>query len=281
MEIADFRRAAKSMQGSADLGAQLFCTLLRALGVEARLVTSLQPLGFAAAAEIATPQKKSNGKVTVYANASDDEQDSGHAAPANPNTTSPTPLRRIGRIGQSRATTNTTADLGKPPPSLANRPKRVQRPAHPIFWVEAFDEATQKWITVDPIATKSVNKPAQIEPALIDAENGMAYVIAFEEDGTAKDVTRRYAKAYNAKTRRLRVESTEGGQQWMKRALRPLRKYRVQVELPINPSRLDANNRRTEIRSRMLTWQREKRPRECHAMCRTSKTTHTMLWSDI
>lgn len=217
------------MQGSADLGAQLFCTLLRALGVEARLVVSLQPLGFAAAAEIATPQKKSDGKVTVYANASDDEQESGQAAPANANTTSPTPLRRIGRIGQSRATTSTASDLGKPPPALVNKLRRVRRPAHPVFWVEAFDEATQKWIAVDPMATKSVNKPAQLEPAFNDAENSMAYVIAYEEDGTAKDVTRRYTKAYNAKTRRLRVESTVGGHQWMKRALRPLRRYRVQV----------------------------------------------------
>ncbi|TID20665.1 Rad4-domain-containing protein [Venturia nashicola] len=228
LEIADFRRAARSMEGSADLGAQLFCTLLRALGVEARLVASLQPLGFAAVAEIPTPRKKSNVKVTVYANASDDEQDSGHAAAADANTSSPTPRRRIGRIGQSRATTNTAADLGKPPPALVNRSKRVQRPAHPVFWVEAFDEATQKWIAVDPMATKSVNKPAQIEPAFNDAENSMAYAIAFEEDGTAKDLTRRYAKAYNAKTRRLRVESTEGGQQWMKRTLKPLKKHRVQ-----------------------------------------------------
>lgn len=229
LEIRDFRAAAKSMQGSADLGAQLFCTLLRALGVEARLVASLQPLGFAAAAEVATPQKKSDGKIIVYANASNDEQESGKAALTKAETTSPTPLRRIGRIGQSRATTNKAADLGKPPPGLSSRPKRIQRPAHPVFWVEAFDEATEKWITVDPMATKSVNKPAQIEPAFNDAENAMAYVIASEDDGTVRDVTRRYAKAYNAKTRRLRVESTEGGQHWMKRALRPLRKYRVQV----------------------------------------------------
>ncbi|KAE9966466.1 hypothetical protein EG328_008899 [Venturia inaequalis] len=228
LEIGDFRRAARSMQGSADLGAQLFCALLRALGVEARLVASLQPLGFAAVAEIATPQKKSNGKVTVYANASDDERGSGHATSAHSKTTSPSPLRRIGRIGHSRATINTAADLGKPPPALVNRPKRVQRPAHPVFWVEAFDDATQKWIAVDPMATKSVNNPARIEPAFNDVENSMAYVIAFQEDGTAKDVTRRYAKAYNAKTRRLRVESTEGGQNWMRHALRPLRKYRVQ-----------------------------------------------------
>lgn len=238
LELADFRRAATSMQGSADLGAQLFCTLLRALGVEARLVTSLQPLGFAAAAELATPQKKSNGKITMYANASDEEQDSPHPAADGASTASPTPLRRIGRIGQSRAAANAPADLGKPPPVLLAKLKRVQRPAHPIFWVEAFDDATQKWIAVDPMATKSVNRPAQIEPAFNDPQNSMSYVVAFEEHGTAKDVTRRYAKAYNAKTRKLRVESTEGGQQWLRRALKPFRKYRLQVCTPTTVPRL-------------------------------------------
>ena len=48
----------------------------------------------------------------------------------------------------------------------------------------------------------------------------MTYVIAFDEDGSAKDVTRRYAKAYNAKTRRGRVESTKGGEKWLRRVLR-------------------------------------------------------------
>jgi xeroderma pigmentosum group C-complementing protein len=197
--------------------------------VETRLVSSLQPLGFAAAAELATPQKKLDQKITVYANESEEELDSHKPASNSANTTSPTPLRRIGRIGQSRATANAPTDLGKPPPALVIKTKRVQRPAHPVFWVEAFDSAIQKWIAVDPIATKSVNRPAQIEPAFNDPQNSMSYVIAFEEDGTAKDVTRRYTKAYNAKTRKLRVDSTESGQQWLRRALKPFRKYRLQV----------------------------------------------------
>ena len=36
------------MKGSRDLGAQLYCTLLRSAGVEARLVCSLQVLSFTA-----------------------------------------------------------------------------------------------------------------------------------------------------------------------------------------------------------------------------------------
>ena len=52
----------------------------------------------------------------------------------------------------------------------------------------------------------------------------MSYVIAFEEDGSARDVTRRYVKAPNAKTRKLRVESTKGGTRWWKQAMRLYRR---------------------------------------------------------
>ena len=52
----------------------------------------------------------------------------------------------------------------------------------------------------------------------------MSYVVAFEEDGSARDITRRYAKAYNAKTRRDRVEVTPGGERWWRRVMRTYRR---------------------------------------------------------
>lgn len=54
----DFLSAAKELTGSRDLGAQLFCALLRAAGVDARLVCSLQPLEFRAVEKASTPQRK-------------------------------------------------------------------------------------------------------------------------------------------------------------------------------------------------------------------------------
>lgn len=53
----------------------------------------------------------------------------------------------------------------------------------------------------------------------------MTYVVAFNLDGTAVDVTRRYAKAYNSKTRRLRIDgvspsSTAKGERWWRKVLR-------------------------------------------------------------
>jgi hypothetical protein len=87
-----------------------------------------------------------------------------------------------------------------------------------VFWVEAFDNATQQWIAVDPLVTQTIGKPLKLEPPANDLKNSMIYVVAFEEDGFAKDVTRRYCKAYNAKTRKYRVEISKGGERWWRRA---------------------------------------------------------------
>lgn len=80
--------------------------------------------------------------------------------------------------------------------------------------MEAFNDAVQKWIPVDPIVTKTVAKPTKFEPPANDRYNSMSYVVAFEDDASARDVTRRYAKSYNAKTIRNRVESTKAGDRW-------------------------------------------------------------------
>lgn len=95
---------------------------------------------------------------------------------------------------------------------------------YPVFWVEAFNPAYDKWIAVDPAATNTVAKSIKLEPPASYDPNQLSYVVAVEEDGTMRDVTYRYAHAYNAKTRRLRVESIEGGERWWKAALKPFRR---------------------------------------------------------
>jgi xeroderma pigmentosum group C-complementing protein len=47
----------------------------------------------------------------------------------------------------------------------------------------------------------------------------MSYVVAFEDDASARDVTRRYTKAFNGKTRKYRVENTRSGEKWWNDAL--------------------------------------------------------------
>lgn len=109
----------------------------------------------------------------------------------------------------------------------APKTKRIKESPYPVYWVEAFDEATQKWIPVDPLVTKSVAKPSKLEPPASDPKNQLSYVVAFEDDGTARDVTRRYAKAYNAKTRKERVEVTNGGEKWWRRVMRMYRRDHI------------------------------------------------------
>jgi xeroderma pigmentosum group C-complementing protein len=109
-----------------------------------------------------------------------------------------------------------------PPARIPPKPKRkvIQESPYPVFWVEVFDEAHQKWFPVDPLVTESIEKPRAFEPPSNDRENSMSYVIAFEAEGCARDVTKRYTKAYNAKTRKNRVESTPGGERWWRRTMR-------------------------------------------------------------
>lgn len=176
LDKAEFRKAASSLKGSRDVGAQLSCALLRSVGVDARLVCSLQPLPFL----------------------------TGGPTLPKPRQTKPASSMR-----QSRAET-------------------IKESPHPVYWVEILDVGHQKWQPVDVLVTGTHFRPTKLEPPANDPRNTLSYVIAFEEDGTAKDVTRRYAKAYNSKTRRMRIDgpvvpsSMEGAKWWRK----VMRRYR-------------------------------------------------------
>jgi len=108
---------------------------------------------------------------------------------------------------------------------------------YPVYWVEAWNVASQGWVPVDPLVLNKVGLASRFEPPQADLDNSMSYVAAFEEgnilsllcsgagtEGTAeghvKDVTRRYANNYNAKTRKLRLNATKGGEMWWLNLLR-------------------------------------------------------------
>ena len=232
LEKSDFCKSAVTLEASRDVGAQIFCTLLRAAGAETRLVCSLQVLPLAPAVKNPTSSlnpghpfdfpPSENNNDDVESDFDDDEHDSKSAA-------NPTIIRRSGltsRIGRSALPARSSP---KPSPRPSKRPGgMVRESSFPVFWVEVFDAAYQKWIPVDPLVTKTIAKPSKFEPPASDAGNTMSYVIAFQEDGSAVDVTKRYAKAYNAKTRRSRVESTKAGDKWWKRVMRMYRRgYRL------------------------------------------------------
>ena len=212
MDRDDFKHASRRKIGSRDIGAQLFCALLRSVAVDARLVFSLQPLPFSGVAKGVTPEKPKPKYIyasNLHGPSSGEGFETMDDGPHFLN-----PRRRIGQpdLGGSRASAP-----ARPP--VLQKKKIVDSP-YPIFWVEAFNEATQKWIALDPIVRHTINKPKTgFEPPASDRLNSMSYVIAFEEDGTARDVTLRYARHYNAKTRKMRIESTKGGVQWWDKAM--------------------------------------------------------------
>ncbi|KAK5136788.1 hypothetical protein LTR08_002084 [Meristemomyces frigidus] len=225
MDRADFIKAAKRLQGSQDTGNQLFCAMLRSVGIEARLVCSLQPLPFTSTpAKISTPLRKKPFKPTVLAIASDTDPDKSEASASDASVLS---SRSIGKVPSIRRRLGqpsfASPSVPKPPPTQKKK-HPIRKLAYPIFWTEAFNPAHQKWIPLDPIVTNTLNKPAKLEPPSSYPHNQLSYVLAFEADGVAKDVTRRYAKAFNAKTRRQRVEATANGASWLKRALRIFRR---------------------------------------------------------
>ncbi|KAI1170773.1 Rad4-domain-containing protein [Nemania sp. FL0916] len=230
LEKSDFRKAAESLSGSRDVGAQLYCALLRAAGVSARLVCSLQPLSFGSAGPYMATDKKGKQKLSA-------EHRYGQLFKPDASTevshdlTGPGAARR--RLGHPNAAAFRLPEaVSGPSHQEAPTPKKIRESRYPVYWVEILDEGHQKWQPTDPLVTESYWKPQKLEPPAVDRENCMMYVVGFEDDGTAKDVTRRYAKAYNAKTRRMRIESVmSDGQRWWRRALRAYsRGYRSDLD---------------------------------------------------
>jgi xeroderma pigmentosum group C-complementing protein len=179
-----------------------------------------------------TPQKP---KPTVI-NASDLESHGNSTEDTSGTETtskSPIPPPRMRRLGRPEFT-EPKVGLSHGPPLPQSRPKRPKESPYPVFWVEVLDESKQKWIPIDPIVTHTIGKAQKLEPPSKDPENNMSYVVAFEEDGTVRDVTRRYSKYFNAKTRKNRVESTKDGERWWRRTMnfyrKPFQDDRDQIE---------------------------------------------------
>lgn len=220
LDKADFRRASLALRGSRDVGAMLFCALLRAVGLEVRLVCSLQPLTFAPGGPT-LPRPRHTQKPS---------KTTPTPAVIHPAQDSPSPYRpsRLGRLGHPHATAYHIPRIS-PPPSSSSRPPThhtgINESEYPVYWAEILDVGHQKWQPVDALVTGTHFRPQKLEPPASDRGNALTYVVAFEEDGAAKDVTRRYAKAYNSKTIRMRIDgplvpAAVKGPKWWRKALR-------------------------------------------------------------
>jgi xeroderma pigmentosum group C-complementing protein len=207
----DFREAARTYEGSGDVGQQLFTTLLRGLGIEARMVVSLQPLGFGwSQAEegkpkkLDTPEDKAQRRGAESSKASPPSKlaRSGQAADgtryspivfSDDESSSLSSFVSISSDSESRAMV-----LKKPPKS-----RKVGKDLpYPTYWTEAISPLTHTPISVSPLPPRPLIASASSPEAMAKfssrgieaskAKQVFAYVIAFSSDGTAKDVTTRY-----------------------------------------------------------------------------------------
>jgi len=104
------------------------------------------------------------------------------------------------------------------------------------MWTEVFSRADCCWLPVDPIRA-IVNKRKVFDPAYSNlpkkgqnARNRMLYVMAFEEDSFARDVTARYAKDYAAKVAKMQRSGGVGNsrKEWWDRIVAMVqRPYRL------------------------------------------------------
>ncbi|UNI22713.1 hypothetical protein JDV02_008575 [Purpureocillium takamizusanense] len=231
LDRKDFQKMARNLQGSRDVGAQLYCALLRSIGVRARLVCSLQPLSFhSSAPSLPKPKKNATPTKSSHKERAREALAKYEALAESASAASPSSATARRRLGHPNATAYNFAPV-QPPPGQSrafDAPIKIRESPYPVYWVEVLDVGHQKWQPVDPVVLHTFWKPKVFEPPITDKENCLSYVVAFEADGTARDVTRRYAKAYTAKTRRLRVESArdDGGQWWQRvmKLYRPIRR---------------------------------------------------------
>ena len=97
---------------------------------------------------------------------------------------------------------------------------------YPIFWCEVWDKFAKNWITIDPTNLKIIEQiraggVAKLEPrgTVPCKRNLLRYVIAFDRKGGCRDVTRRYARWYNAKVRKRRITKDTDGEIWFNRVV--------------------------------------------------------------
>ncbi|EAQ87551.1 hypothetical protein CHGG_04170 [Chaetomium globosum CBS 148.51] len=162
-DIDEFRLCAQECTGSRDVGAQLFTGLLRALGLEARLVANIQPLGFGwNKLEEADPEKEGFSY--------------GHTPKKEPaqrklDTTRADATKTVRSTAQSRGSKRQTkAQLEDPSDSelavddsdddlAIHIPQAPQKRGKiydadlefPHYWTEVLSPVTNKYLVIDPI----------------------------------------------------------------------------------------------------------------------------------
>ncbi|QPG76089.1 hypothetical protein FOA43_003475 [Brettanomyces nanus] len=210
MSKKKFSESVEQRSGSRDIAAQGFISLLRSIGIQARLVFSLQPPDFTNLSQLSSIAEK-------------------HEADERRKTEQMT--LPMGRRKSRRALTQHDRLLNS---LRGNRPTYTNFRASdfediedkyghfPIFWSEVWDKDAKRFITIDPIVKKTIEVirlKSQLEPPTSETRNNVYYVIGFDRLGGVRDITRRYAETYNAKVRKKRITRDPKGEEWYENVL--------------------------------------------------------------
>lgn len=184
-----FKELAKEHEGSRDVGAQLFTALLRGLGLEARMVASLQPVGFGWSKNEEAVERKEKKVVPMESESeSSDESDASDEGASKPTSKGKTTIKRKqggARSKEAKATSHVSVDSkrGKgtkdlpidlseaeqddddgeadgmivdasPGRSQRKQPSKVyEKDLAPNYWVEVLSPVTNIWVPVNPFAS--------------------------------------------------------------------------------------------------------------------------------
>lgn len=227
--IEDFKRRAQECTGSRDLGAQLFTALLRGLGLEARMVANLQPVGFSwTKLEEADPEKEDEKAEKTQPPVEPAKKAAKTKASKVSKPSQPTRSSRRTNQKHTKADAEDSDDFDMleensdndsvielPTPKKGAKSKVYDKDLEfPHYWTEILSPVTNKYLSVDVIVKNIVATNRELVEAFEPrggqadkAKQVMAYIVGFSPDGTAKDVTVRYLKRQTlpGKTKGMRI----------------------------------------------------------------------------
>ena len=204
-----FRDLARKCEGSRDVGQQLFTALVRGLGVEARMVVSLQPVGFGwSQSEEGKPKNLEKLKDVAKTVQVDVVEKS---TPVKSKGKQPVQAKRKGHSSDiemhdssdlsSVISISSDTDEDRPVKKSTKSRNYGEELPYPTYWTEAISHLTYTPISVSPLPRTIIASAAAPEKLVEFYARGaaadksrqvLAYLVAFSSDGTAKDVTTRY-----------------------------------------------------------------------------------------
>jgi xeroderma pigmentosum group C-complementing protein len=254
--LEGFRELARKCEGSNDVGQQLFTALLRGLGIEARMVASLQPAGFGwSKVEEGKPKDleklKTKSKI-AQATSSKKSTPRKKSQVINGTINSPIDLSDSDLSDLSSAISISSGSEPEPTSTkIKTKQRKYDQLPNPTYWTEAISHLTHTPISVSPLP-KTLIATASASDALLGfycrgaaadkAQQVFAYLIAYSSDGTAKDVTTRYlpkrqwpgrTKGFRVPVEKIPIHNKRGKVvkweewDWFKSVLRPYARSRA------------------------------------------------------